>query len=565
MAKGHKQTDLQGLPACAAEFIKRVIEKMRYRRKVREDVQTELAGHFEDELKGCSSGEEREQKARQLIIHFGDAKLLAVLLRRAKKRCRPVWRTVVVRTFQTVGVLILCFILYTIWFISGKPTVRVDYLAQFNQMSRPQVSDKDNAWPYYEKALELFVKPGEELQQMPAYMNWKESGYRKFATLTDEEKQAIEKWVRQNEASWQKFAAASLRPYCHRQYTIEEGNILLAIGLPHIATLRDLGKVGVWRSRIKMEQGETAGALDDCLTIARAGSNWQGRRTIVEQLVGLAMVNAGHDEILNIVSTKDISAADMKKLQQQLSQIYQTGYPLMDIEGERLLFWDIVQHTFTDGGLGGGHLIPSRLAFVADAFDIGFGSKELILCTAIGLVHAGRNNTIAKFNEIFDKQIETAKMTPYERHAGKALHDEKIFLASSKYRYSLIDIFMPALDRACEYAYKVRALHEATETILALRRWQLEKGQYPMSLSELVAAGYMEKVPMDPYSDNALVYRKVDDDFTIYSIGENFTDDGGKVLIKGGEITRWGDNEDGGDCVFWPVPKSQVKVSSGGL
>ena len=73
----------------------------------------ELAAHFEDELKGCATDKEREQKARQLISEFGDAKLLAVLLRRAKKRCRPVWRTVVARTFQTIGVLILFFALYT--------------------------------------------------------------------------------------------------------------------------------------------------------------------------------------------------------------------------------------------------------------------------------------------------------------------------------------------------------------------------------------------------------------------------------------------------------------------
>ena len=51
MANGHKKTELQNLPACVAEFIKRVIKKMRYRRKVRLDVQAELAAHFEDELK----------------------------------------------------------------------------------------------------------------------------------------------------------------------------------------------------------------------------------------------------------------------------------------------------------------------------------------------------------------------------------------------------------------------------------------------------------------------------------------------------------------------------------
>jgi hypothetical protein len=110
MAKESPKTDLQNLPAPAAEFIKLVIKKMRYRRKVRADVMAELAAHFEDELKGFTNDEERQQKAPRLIDEFGDAKLLAVLLRRAKKRCRPLWRTVVARTFQTAGILILCLV-----------------------------------------------------------------------------------------------------------------------------------------------------------------------------------------------------------------------------------------------------------------------------------------------------------------------------------------------------------------------------------------------------------------------------------------------------------------------
>ena len=157
MAKENKQNDLQNLPGCVAEFLKQLLKKMRYRRKVRLDVQAELAAHFEDELKDCETVEEREQKAERLITDFGEVKLLAILLRRAKKRCRPLWRTVVARTFQGIGVLIVCFIFYAIWFSCGEPAIRVDYVELLNQMNRPQVRNQDNAWPHYEKAFKLYV------------------------------------------------------------------------------------------------------------------------------------------------------------------------------------------------------------------------------------------------------------------------------------------------------------------------------------------------------------------------------------------------------------------------
>src|SRR5512146_2680821 len=79
------------LPPCAAEYIAQVVRKVRYRKKVRRDIQAELTAHFEDELRNCTSDAERDARAHRLIETFGDPKLLAVLCRRAKKRCRPLW------------------------------------------------------------------------------------------------------------------------------------------------------------------------------------------------------------------------------------------------------------------------------------------------------------------------------------------------------------------------------------------------------------------------------------------------------------------------------------------
>jgi len=148
--------DLEGLPVNTAEFIRRVIRKMRYLKKIRSEVAAELAAHFEDELKDFATDEEKEQKAQQLIAEFGDVKLLAVLMRRAKKRCRPLWRTVVARTFQAVGVLILCFIVYVVWFLTGKPVITTDYVAELNSMVRPVADESLNAAPLYLKAVDLY-------------------------------------------------------------------------------------------------------------------------------------------------------------------------------------------------------------------------------------------------------------------------------------------------------------------------------------------------------------------------------------------------------------------------
>ena len=123
----------ENLPRSAVEYINLVIKNMRYRKKARDEVREELIDHFELYLKDCATNEEKEQKAQGLISEFGDPKILAVLMRRAKKRCRPLWRTVVARTFQAIAAMVILLILYIAWFFTGKPIITTNYIAELNK------------------------------------------------------------------------------------------------------------------------------------------------------------------------------------------------------------------------------------------------------------------------------------------------------------------------------------------------------------------------------------------------------------------------------------------------
>ena len=72
------------VPAVVTDYIDAIIKKMRYRKTVRAEVRRELADHFADALADCNNDDERNAQAQAMIEEFGDAKLLGVLLRRAK-------------------------------------------------------------------------------------------------------------------------------------------------------------------------------------------------------------------------------------------------------------------------------------------------------------------------------------------------------------------------------------------------------------------------------------------------------------------------------------------------
>jgi hypothetical protein len=567
MDRSSDQKEMENLPQSAQEFIKLVIKKMGYRRSVRRDVKAELTAHFVDELRDCTDQQQRQQKAQQLIEQFGDAKLLGILLRRAKKRCRPLWRTVVARTFQAIGILFLCLILYSAWFLTGKPNIKVDYLAIVNQKNKPLLSGKDNAWPDYEKAIMLFVEPSKEMGEIEAFKNWR-SSYTSFAELNPEDRKKIRTWVEDNNSAWQQYVQGSSKPYSYRQILYSEKDKekwLLNILLPELGTLRNLARLGIWRSRMEIYDGQKDSAVDECLAVIRTGRLWQSNRvTIVEQLVGLALSNLGHNEILYIISSRDIDSAKLQNIQQQILDIYKDGFPALNFEGERMMFMDIIQHTFTDSGLGGGHLIPERMALfheiikpdigntVPGRYDGAEYTSAILLFTVPAMYHARRNKTIEKVDEMYNQIDRTAKMTPYHRHINDVNNVERVE-SLSKYRYFLVSMFVPAFNRASELVYRTRTSHEATITILALQRYKLKYGQYPEGLSQLHEQDYLHSIPLDPFSDKPLLYKKTDEGFMLYSVGLDFKDDGGVLGTDSkGQKTIWADE---GDAVFWPVQK----------
>lgn len=560
MANQDNQNDFQDLPPSAAEFIGRVIKKMRYRKKVGQDVQAELVAHFEDGLKDCTTDQEKEQAALKLIADFGDIRLLALLLRRAKKRCRPLWRTIVARSLQTVGILLLSFILYAVWFSTGKPVITVDYTAMLNKMNRPELRDEDNAWPNYKQAVSLLIEPNDPNFKTLAFSAGSSGERLKFADLAEDEKQKIAEWVQLNQPAWQEFETAAAKSYCYREYTHDPNDQerwLLSIMLPHLSDIRNLARVGMWRSRIAADQGRINQALGDSIAVARAGTHWQGKGTLIEQLVGTAMTRMACKEIVSILEAHTTPADLLEQTHRQVSRIYPDGFTPMNIEGERLLFMDTVQHVFTKGGLGGGHLIPAAWSTIADEpiYSLEGQDKMLFmpLFAAGSMVHARRDKTIAVANEFYTRLENYAKMTPHQKRVANIETTDDMIDSLPRYRFFLLHILTPALDRVAEVGFRGKASYQATLTILALKRCQAEKGKYPTTLEGLITAGFLDELPMDPYSDKPLVYRKTSDNFTLYSLGPNFEDDHAEPgKTEKGSLRDWSDN---GDTIFWPSPK----------
>jgi len=535
-----KRKEPENLPPVASEYIEAIIRKMRYRWKVRQEVKTELAGHFTDALADCQTKDERQEKAQQLIDEFGDAKLLATLIRRGKKRCRPLWRTMVARSFQALGLAVLLLIVYVVWFFSGRPNITTDYVAQMNRIARPVADDNLNASLFYRKAAESFedsydgfVKEHSDLLAIS------------YNEATGEQKEALSKWIAANTEIFGLFYAGAAKPYYWPKY---EGHEALSVLLPNLNEFRNLTRTLCWRAWLRAEQGLYKDAFEDLKVCYRFGSHSKGDKTLIEQLVGIAIETLTSRTLRDMLSKHKFDQQALAALQEDWEELILHEDFAISVRVEKMLVYDELQRCFTDSRIGDSHLYLKRLAVLRDLTGGDLPSQFAELLHVI-FTHPNRQETLETVNKFWDYFEEVARKNPGRRRAEQIDVGEEIQQIAQGNLF--LGVLIPAMDRVSIIAHRNKADAEATLGLIAILRHKEKVGSFPESLDKLVEAGLLKALPIDPFSDKPLVYKRTDDGFILYSVGYNFADDGGTVFRNDkGRAKMWADE---GDAVFWPV------------
>jgi len=347
-----KDYDIEHLPGCVREYIESVIRNMRYRRKVRSEVREELAGHFEDALHECKDEHEKRKVAERLTGEFGDEKLLATLIRRGKKRCRPFWVKMIAKSFQALGLTVLLLIVYIVWFFSGKPNITIDYVAQMNRAARPVADDTLNAAPFYNKAAELFEESYEKFhEEHPELLSMF------YDEATGQQKKALTKWIADNKDTLELVAAGAAKPYYWQKY---EGQEALSILLPNLNEFKNLTRTFCWRAWLRAEQGLYKDAFDDLMACYCLGKHCKGDKTLIEQLVGMSVESLTLKTLREILDAYEFDYKALTTLQEDWEELILQEDFAVSIKVAKFFMYDEIQRCFTDDRIGGGHLSANK-------------------------------------------------------------------------------------------------------------------------------------------------------------------------------------------------------------
>ena len=555
----YKKIRTQGvddLPAPAVELIDNIIRSMRYRKSVLAEVRQELADHFADAIKDCKTDSDKTECIAEMAEGFGDAKLLGTLLRRGKKRCRPTWQKVLASIPLVIVYGFVLLVLYVGWFFTGKPAVATDYLAIWNQQVRPVADDAQNAEPFYSKAVAAY-KPDVIKQAQSEDIDREErfdESPRPLSTLSDGDRQIVKNWVADNISAMELIRQGNIKPYYWRTYaTCGEGSNcgegstqLIAVLLPGLSEYKRLAYLFCWQAILQADKGQMDEAFETLNQAFIFGSHVRSRKTtLIEQLVAMAIERISN-ETRRIILSDNLDKIDEQTLARAAKQFEQTITKTnfkIDYSGEQFFMRDEIQRCFVESRFGKDHLyLPSLMALggVDDDLEIeewmGVGFKVLF-------THPDKAETLKSVDQFHAGFSKLAGKTPASLKASgdpmKQLTEDfcrdNIFLA----------IMMPALGKVLEISYRTRIDAKATLTIMAVLRYHKQNSEFPESMQVLVDAGLLLEIPIDPFSDRPLAYKKTKDGFTLYSVGLNMIDDDGFVGER-----KW---DQQGDAVFWPA------------
>jgi len=417
-----------------------------------------------------------------------------------------------------------------------KRTSKVNYVEQFDKLNKAGRDESLNAAPYYQKAFDLYV-------ELPDDFN--SSDLKIWPDELDEQKyKAVKEWITANSSALKQLQTGSTKS----GYWIEhKEQFMVSIVFPELSKFRGLALALNFRAKLYAIEGDFERSFSDLIVCCRLGNHLGGPKTAVEQLVGIAVKSISTQTAFEILNKTKPEVKIMKRFQGELEDICSESGRVFDFTAEKLFMYDNIQGIFTDDGKGDGYMkeeqIQKDLEGMKELMGEEFSEPEKEKYKKLK-----RNETLSLAEKLYAYLEEICSETPGQLH-NENKQPEKIIKEMLEDNF-LLNLLSPAFLKVLDLAWRERTHTGALLTTIALFRYKADKGSFPEEISQLVSGGYLKGMTIDAYSNKPLIYKKVKDDFVLYSVGRDFDDDKAEVRVK---ITSDGN----GDIVFWPVEKSR--------
>ncbi len=551
------------LPEPLADLATRVVKRTGLWQSERLDVARELIAHFRD---GTESG----ASPQDLAASFGDPAHAARLIRRAKKRCRPLpWRAA--SAFAKflgvlIGALICLYLAVAARAFLTHPTISRNYVAEINA-SVNSIPEGDRAWPLYRSAYLAQPRMPEEIAKdfpliLPGDPRWpaalaylKDSARtidllhqgaarpslgRPVSSVVDPELDAharVLSGIDPDKAHADAYADVQAE---------DPNPDLIGVLLPHLGQARHFARMLSLDVRAAMEAGDGARATADVHTMYRLAGHMRDSGFLIGDLVALAIHSLADQTLGTVLAEKPelLSSTQLASLAHAASRMPMT----VSFEGERLFMADSLQRMYSDDGNGDGHLTSTGVRTLR-SYSGRPGQKtpdavgDALEVPLVTLVSASRRDVQERYSRMLARTLEYAAVRPWLR-PDESPDEEVDRLGNSLEgkRFVLLTTLMPALNRAVWAHDEAAQRRDGVLTAIAIVLFRRTHGAYPTSLGD-IPTSLLPALAKDLFDGQSIRYTLRDGTPVVYSIGADRKDDHGRgatdLLGKPATPGRW--------------------------
>lgn len=536
------------LPPTIRDTIISVVGRTRLRRGERFEIARELITHFED---GLAAGRE----SGELIASFGDPRQAAALIRRARRRQRPLiwwaWR----RTWQGAAALVgLILVLFTWSYIrmaSVSPTISRDYLAEMNARAIA-VPEDERAWPLVREA--MLAINADRTDGFDLYgVRSGEGGWDTFRPILESHAASLDLlraaahkpglgYLAGHQVSredWPLFYPS--QPYEPPSSAAGAGpsssmnTSLMNVLLPHLSVIR---KASAWLksdTSLALERGDGDRAVANLQAMLALAEQAAEVPVFINQLVKIAILYMALNEIAMALHEHPSALSDehLRRLAERLEALDGGGPITLDFSGERAFFHDLLQRTYSDDGQGDGRLTAAGMLALqgSDEHTPGPGMPLVHgpLLPLYGLLAPSRRQLADAYESIIG-EAERESRIPFWQRGPSRIPEAAARLEQSplgRHRYFLVIMLAPMFERANNSAEIITQNRDAVLTIIALERWRrAHDGVFPQRLEELVPT-FLPALPTDRFTGQPLHYEIRSGVPRLWAVGTDLDDDGG--------------------------------------
>jgi hypothetical protein len=386
-----------------------------------------------------------------------------------------------------------------------------------------------------------------------------ESGVARNVPWTSDEFPELAALLDANERALDLVMQASRRERCYMPFTSSIGNHLYFVVQPIQHGMIDASRLLGLRSTRHLGEGDVDAAWEDLMCILRLATLLDDSGSPLCELTAMAAHSVAFQNLRALLNSGLLSETQSEQFLEEYIGWKSIRPPSETwIEMTRISYLNCLQE-YAAGNLSMQEIRQER-PLHGTSYEATVRAQSLLgkrvefVMRVFGNLHTDWDAAARRVNYFFDGCREAFATTPY-RDRELALKDmEKEFVELAPHYYygntvvywirRYIYLQRTRLARGHDiagmmvepghlpwtYMLTAQTRFESQQRLmtvaLALAAYRARYEEYPSELAELVP-DYLGDLPLDPYSDGPLIYRRNGVGFLLYAVGPNLVDDGG--------------------------------------